>query len=217
MGNKMIGLFNQFAIRGVFLLDFFPALRLLILAIINYYVRASRIRGLICWLLSVLISEVKTLLVNKASFILKIVYMLLFVYIVYCNVVGLLRYTFTVTSLIWMTLALRLVGWIRGCIIGYLNNPRNNLLHITPVSTPPLLMSFMVLIEGVRNLIRPVTLRIRLAANLVSGHIILSLVSQQLVGRLLILPLLFILEMIVRIIQAYVFTILSVLYFEEYN
>lgn len=213
----MIGLFNQFAIRRVFMFDFSPILGLLILVIINYYVRASRIRRLLYWLLSILTAEVKTLLANKASFILKIVFMLLFVYIVYCNIVGLLRYTFTITSIIWITLTLRLVGWIRGCIIGYLNNLNNNLLHITPTSTPPLLMSFMVLIERVRNLIRPVTLRIRLAANLVSGHIILSLVSQQLIGRLLILPLLFILEAIVRIIQAYVFTMLSVLYFEEYN
>ena len=84
-------------------------------------------------------------------------------------------------------------------------------------------MPFMVLIELVRSLIRPVTLSVRLAANIVAGHLLLALLRNQasplnppitMIVGLGLLPLLF-LERAVALVQSYVFRILSTLYLRE--
>jgi F-type H+-transporting ATPase subunit a len=81
----------------------------------------------------------------------------------------------------------------------------------------------MVIIETVRNVIRPGTLSIRLAANIVAGHLLLTLLGSQgpaargliILGLIISLVLLLCLELAVACIQAYVFTILSSLYLNE--
>lgn len=103
-------------------------------------------------------------------------------------------------------------------IINYLNNL---LTHLTPQGTPALLIPFIVIIESISLIIRPITLSIRLTANIIAGHLLLSLLgsSGQLISRIILINiilfsqiLLFILEISVSIIQAYVFSILSTLY-----
>merc|ERR1712074_196968 len=100
----------------------------------------------------------------------------------------------------------------------------NNLLaHLVPVGTPRFLIPVIVIIETVRNIIRPLTLSIRLAANIVAGHLLLTLFGSQ--GPLLSLFnlslliiglfILLLLEVAVACIQSYVFTILSSLYLNE--
>ena len=93
--------------------------------------------------------------------------------------------------------------------------------HLVPLGSPLGLAPFIVLIESVRLFIRPITLRVRLMANIVSGHLILSLLSRGLVvvssllgGRLAMLSLLG-LELAVAIIQGYVFRTLLCLYWSE--
>ena len=81
----------------------------------------------------------------------------------------------------------------------------------------------MVIIETVRNVIRPGTLSIRLAANIVAGHLLLTLLGSQgpavrgliILGLIVSLVLLLCLELAVACIQAYVFTILRSLYLNE--
>jgi len=80
----------------------------------------------------------------------------------------------------------------------------------------------MVLIELLRGLIRPITLSVRLAANIVAGHLLLTLIRGQAISPLVVvvilsLGLMFLLEMGVRVIQAYVFRVLGVLYHSEIN
>jgi len=92
-----------------------------------------------------------------------------------------------------------------------------------PSGTPAFLMPIIVVIETVRNLIRPATLAIRLAANIVAGHLLLTLLGSQgsaisafyLSFLLCGLILLLFLEMAVACIQSYVFTVLSSLYLSE--
>merc|ERR1711963_759922 len=100
----------------------------------------------------------------------------------------------------------------------------NNLLaHLVPLGTPSFLIPIIVIIETVRNVIRPITLSIRLAANMVAGHLLLTLLGSQgpsssslvLVILLVSLVLLLILEVAVACIQSYVFTILRSLYLNE--
>merc|ERR1712218_184157 len=100
----------------------------------------------------------------------------------------------------------------------------NNLLaHLVPLGTPSFLIPIIVVIETVRNIIRPITLSIRLAANMVAGHLLLTLLGSQgpnislIMIRILLvrLILLLMLEVAVACIQSYVFTILSSLYLNE--
>lgn len=93
---------------------------------------------------------------------------------------------------------------------------------MVPAGTPGALAPFMVLIELLRGLIRPITLSVRLAANIVAGHLLLTLIRGQAISPLVVvvilsLGLMFLLEMGVRVIQAYVFRVLGVLYHSEIN
>jgi len=92
-----------------------------------------------------------------------------------------------------------------------------------PQGTPTLLIIFIVFIETISNIIRPLTLSVRLAANIIAGHLLLTLLGNQgVVLPLYLLPfllltqlLLITLESAVAIIQAYVFVILTTLYIRE--
>merc|ERR1712050_336847 len=95
--------------------------------------------------------------------------------------------------------------------------------HLVPQGTPGLLIPFIVLIETIRNVIRPGTLAVRLAANIIAGHLLLTLLESRAGGLpltiLVILIgaqiLLLILESAVAIIQSYVFAVLRTLYASE--
>jgi F-type H+-transporting ATPase subunit a len=92
-----------------------------------------------------------------------------------------------------------------------------------PQGTPNVLIPFIILIESIRNIIRPITLTIRLTANIIAGHLLITLLSRLgvkliniLIPLLLFIQLiLLILESAVAIIQSYVFAILVTLYFRE--
>lgn len=85
---------------------------------------------------------------------------------------------------------------------------------MVPLGTPVPLMPFMVVIEIVRNIIRPLTLSIRLVANMVAGHLLLGLFGASSLAFPATL-ILCALEFAVAIIQAYVFRVLSTLYLAE--
>jgi F-type H+-transporting ATPase subunit a len=97
------------------------------------------------------------------------------------------------------------------------------LAHLVPQGTPPALMPFMVCIETISNIIRPGTLAVRLAANIIAGHLLITLLgnqgpsaSQITLALLLITQLLLLtLETAVAVIQSYVFAILRTLYSSE--
>merc|ERR550539_240687 len=132
---------------------------------------------------------------------------------------GLAPYIFTSSSHISFTLTLAMPIRL-GRIVFSIKNQYNNLFaHLVPRGTPVALMPVIVIIETVRNVIRPGTLSIRLAANIVAGHLLLTLLGSQgpnVVGiTIFILILLLCLELAVACIQAYVFTILRSLYLNE--
>jgi F-type H+-transporting ATPase subunit a len=95
--------------------------------------------------------------------------------------------------------------------------------HLTPQGTPFILILFIVLIETIRLIIRPITLAIRLTANIIAGHLLISLMgssgqSLRIIALSIMLRiqiLLIILEIAVAFIQSYVFTILRTLYRSE--
>ena len=92
---------------------------------------------------------------------------------------------------------------------------------MVPIGTPQVLMPLIVLVESIRISIRPITLAVRLTANIVAGHLLLGLIGDSLRFSISIFPLLVpqtllvVIELAVAIIQAYVFVILLTLYSKE--
>lgn len=151
------------------------------------------------------------------------IFISLFSLILFNNFLGLFPYIFTRTSHITITLSLAIPLWLGFIIFGWLNNTKHIFIHLIPQGTPTVLIPFIVLIETIRNIIRPGTLAIRLSANIIAGHLLLTLLgntgnslSTFLISFLIITQLLLLtLESAVAIIQAYVFTILRTLYSRE--
>nr|AII19565.1 ATP synthase F0 subunit 6 [Octomeris sp. BKKC-2014] len=152
-----------------------------------------------------------------------IMFNVLFMFILINNIFGLMPYTFTSTAHIAMTLSMALTIWLIFMIFGWINNTKHMFAHLVPLGTPIILMPFMVLIETISNVIRPITLSVRLAANLTAGHLLLILLGESMVNSKLIIIVtvtmaqfaLMTLEAAVAIIQAYVFATLSTLYASE--
>nr|QRW36401.1 ATP synthase F0 subunit 6 [Sanfilippodytes adelardi] len=171
----------------------------------------------------ILHKEFKTLLGNfnhKGS---TFIFISLFSLILFNNFMGLFPYIYTSSSHMSMTLTLALPLWFSFILFGWINHTQHMFAHLVPQGTPPVLMPFMVCIETISNLIRPGTLAVRLAANMIAGHLLLTLLGNTgpMMNSIMISLLIFIqlllltLEFAVSIIQSYVFAILSTLYSSE--
>ena len=145
----------------------------------------------------------------------------LFSFVLILNFNGLIPYVFTPTSHLVLPICLAVVLWLSSYRFGWAINTEVSLAHLVPVGTPAALMPFIVLIETVRALIRPLTLSVRLMANMVAGHLLLRLAGGRVDGFISFLPLfisqtaLIGLEIAVAGIQAYVFIVLVSLYAKE--
>nr|ASY98654.1 ATP synthase F0 subunit 6 [Otomantis sp. JZ-2017] len=185
-------------------------------------------RSIILWNLIIkkLHEEFKLLIgkkkINKGS---TFIFISIFSIILYNNFMGLFPYIFTSTSHMVMTLSLALPMWLSFMFFGWINNTNYMFAHLVPQGTPGMLMPFMVCIETISNIIRPGTLAIRLAANMIAGHLLMTLLGNTGSTMMLsLLPmliftqiLLLTLESAVAIIQSYVFAVLSTLYSSEVN
>lgn len=147
----------------------------------------------------------------------------LFIFILINNIFGLIPYTFTRTAHIAITLSIALTIWLIFILYGWINNTNHIFAHLVPLGTPIVLIPFIVLIESIRNIIRPITLSVRLAANLTAGHLLLILLGESIVNNRILIIItvtaaqfaLMTLEAAVAVIQAYVFATLSTLYASE--
>jgi len=185
-----------------------------------YWLAPTRRSSIIINITKTLRKEFKILSNTKGLTTLVLPLLLL---IIINNSLGLLPYVFTRTSHIAITFTLALPIWLSFIIYGWINHTNHIFTHLVPQGTPGPLIIFIVLIETVRNVIRPGTLAIRLAANIIAGHLLLTLLGNQgprialtLISGLVITQiLLLILESAVALIQSYVFVVLSVLYSSE--
>nr|YP_010534159.1 ATP synthase F0 subunit 6 [Endelus continentalis]UXX50475.1 ATP synthase F0 subunit 6 [Endelus continentalis] len=179
-------------------------------------------RKLLIWtkLCKFMHKELKIINQSKGT---TLIFITMFLIIMFNNSFGLFPYIFTSTSHLVMTLALALPMWVGFMMYGWMNNTMKMLAHTVPNGTPPILMPFMVCIESISNIIRPGTLAIRLSANMISGHLLLtllgntgSLMNNYTLNLLIIIQLLLlILESAVALIQSYVFAVLTTLYSSE--
>nr|AQM40010.1 ATP synthase F0 subunit 6 [Tettigonia chinensis] len=190
-----------------------------------YWLIPSRISYSWYSLIYTLHSEFKTLIGPSGKQGSTFIFISLFSLILFNNFLGLFPYIFTSSSHLTLTLALALPLWFSFMLYGWINHSTHMFAHMVPQGTPPILMPFMVCIETISNIIRPGTLAVRLAANMIAGHLLLtllgntgpSLLSTTLILLLIAQTLLMILESAVAIIQSYVFAILATLYSSEVN
>nr|WGW17503.1 ATP synthase F0 subunit 6 [Protohermes walkeri] len=190
-----------------------------------YWLLPTRFNMMWFNILNTLHNEFKTLLGTTGHSGSTFIFISLFSLILFNNFLGLFPYIFTSTSHLTMTLSLALPLWLSFMIYGWINHTQHMFAHLVPQGTPPILMPFMVCIETISNIIRPGTLAVRLAANMIAGHLLLTLLgntgnscpSNLLFILIFTQILLLMLESAVAIIQSYVFTILSTLYSSEVN
>nr|YP_006883035.1 ATP synthase F0 subunit 6 [Acleris fimbriana]ADU58118.1 ATP synthase F0 subunit 6 [Acleris fimbriana]UDU84869.1 ATP synthase F0 subunit 6 [Acleris fimbriana] len=184
-------------------------------------------RFFILWniILMKLHNEFKTLLGNNGFNGSTFIFISMFSFILFNNFLGLFPYIFTSTSHLTLSLSISLPLWLSFMLYGWINNSQHMFAHMIPQGTPNILMPFMVLIETISNIIRPGTLAVRLTANMIAGHLLMTLLSSTgtsmsyylIIFLIFIQILLMILESAVAVIQSYVISILSNLYASEVN
>jgi len=147
----------------------------------------------------------------------------LFMFVLFCNMLGMTPYSFTVTSHIIVTFALAAVVFIGVTVIGFIKHGLGFLKFFVPSGVPVALLPLLVVIEVISYLTRPISLSVRLFANMMAGHTMLKVFGAFVVGLGLIggwAPLAFMvaftgLEILVAFLQAYVFAILTCIYLND--
>nr|UPL66041.1 ATPase subunit 6 [Arbanatus sp.] len=162
------------------------------------------------------------MLINKKSPI-TLIFFSLFFFLLINNSLGLLPYIYTSSSQLIFSLSMALPMWFAFMLFGWIKNTTFMLAHLVPAGTPALLMPFMVCIETISNLIRPGSLAVRLTANMIAGHLLMTLLGNNTLSvNSMIVPLIMMVQLglmwfeaAVAIIQSYVFTVLGTLYSSE--
>nr|WRO44719.1 ATP synthase F0 subunit 6 [Cyrebion subrufolineatus] len=224
MMSNLFSSFDPSSSMGLSLNWMSTILSILVLPTI-FWLIPSRFSMLWNKILLTLNKEFKILLNLKSNKGSTLIFISLFTIILINNLTSLFPYVFSSTSHMTFNLSLALPMWLSFMLFGWMNNYIHMFAHLVPQGTPPALMPFMVCIETTSNIIRPLTLAIRLTANIMAGHLLLTLLGNSgskislLILSILIISqlMLFVLESAVAMIQAYVFSILSTLYSSEVN
>jgi F-type H+-transporting ATPase subunit a len=147
----------------------------------------------------------------------------LFMFVLFCNMFGMIPYSFTVTSHVIVTFILASFIFIGVTIIGFMKHGLGYLKLFVPSGVPAVLLPLIIVIEVISYLSRPVSLSVRLFANMMAGHTMMKVfggfvISLGIVGGWL--PLSFSvaltgLEILVAFLQAYVFAILTCIYLND--
>nr|QYK91402.1 ATP synthase F0 subunit 6 [Haemadipsa tianmushana] len=157
-----------------------------------------------------------------------ILLMTLFLLIISINISGLISFSFSLSSHLFYTLLMSFPLWSSIIISSFINKKKQFIAHLLPDGAPEWLNPFLIIIETVSILVRPMTLAFRLAANMTAGHVVLSLMNLYLsllmnkfnMSNLLLMVvssfyLLF--EFMICMIQAYIFCLLLTLYCDDHT
>lgn len=204
-------------------LNWLSLILLIIIIPIKFWTLKNNINFIYNKIIFLLFNEFKVIINNKKNNNFNLFFISLFIFIIINNFIGLFPYIFTRTSHLSINLTLSFPLWIRIILFGWINKINHIFTHLVPQGTPNILIPFIVIIESIRNVIRPITLTVRLTANIIAGHLLLTLLGN--IGpklNILIIPILIIIQTIllilesaVSIIQAYVFAVLITLYSRE--
>nr|YP_003204737.1 ATP synthase F0 subunit 6 [Fusiturris similis]ACF04844.1 ATP synthase F0 subunit 6 [Fusiturris similis] len=152
----------------------------------------------------------------------------LFLFLILMNLSGLMPYVFSPTSHLAVSLSLGLPLWLSLIVSAIFFNPSSVVAGLLPMGAPAPLNPFLVIIETVSIMVRPITLSVRLTANMSAGHIVLTLIGNYLTASLfmssvLSMALLLMIQVLytvfefgIALIQAYIFCLLITLYSDEH-
>lgn len=146
----------------------------------------------------------------------------LFTFILSLNLLGMMPYGFTVTSHIIVTFAIAASVFVLVTLTGFIKHGFHFMSLFLPKGTPLWLSPILFVIELLSFLSRPISLSIRLAGNMLAGHVLLKVLASFVVmmgiGGILPIPFMMIMvgfEIFVAILQAYIFTILTCVYLND--
>nr|YP_009706666.1 ATP synthase F0 subunit 6 [Aphaena amabilis]QEP09166.1 ATP synthase F0 subunit 6 [Aphaena amabilis] len=182
-----------------------------------FWTKKSRMNMLMKMMEKKLMNEFKSMTHHKDILIMT---MSMFLFIMTNNMMGLIPYIFTSTSHISISLSIALPSWMMIMMYGWMNFTNEMFKHLLPKGTPTAISPMMILIETTGNLIRPISLSVRLTANMIAGHLLMTLLGNTSSIKLImmIMPIQMILMMFetaISMIQAYVFSTLITLYSSE--
>nr|ADM67892.1 ATP synthase F0 subunit 6 [Caligus rogercresseyi] len=214
----MNSLFSSFDANGM-LNWVVPLLGPVLMICPSYWVVKGNLNQFLHSLISAVYSDIKILFSEGGGF----VFISLFTSVFMMNFLGLFPYIFTSTSHICISLGLGLPLWLGSQLVFWIFHSEAGFSHLVPEGSPSGLIPLLVLIELISNLIRPLTLSVRLMANMVAGHLLLSLIGggASLDSLMIVMLVLFglfmmlMLELGVSLIQSYVFMLLSALYVKD--
>ena len=170
-----------------------------------------------------IIDMIRTSVGNEGSKFFPLIFSL-FMFILLCNILGMTPYSFTVTSHIIITFSLSMIAFLTITVFAISRNGFKGFFQMFLPSGVPLIMAPMIfLIEFFSYLIRPITLSVRLFANIVAGHVLLKVVAGFIISLGLIFgiaPMIFAImmtgfELFVAILQSYIFAVLVCAYFGD--
>ncbi len=147
----------------------------------------------------------------------------LFMFVLFSNLAGMLPYAFTTTSHIIVTFALAITVFLGVTVIGLVRHGWHFFSYFVPDGVPPLALILIVPIEIISYLSRPISLSVRLFANMTAGHTMMKVfagfvVSLGFLGGWLPLGIEVLMigfEFLVAFLQAYVFTVLTCIYLHD--
>lgn len=212
----MIRLFSSFDLF-YFSNNFLSLLWIITILFSPIYINSSMYNFLIAAFknLSEFFFSLKSKSFNKFS---NLLFISIFFFLVTINFFSVFSYNFPLTSQVRVVLIFSLGAWLIIVAFGIFTSINTFLYHFVPEGTPLPLTFVLFLIELVRNLIRPLTLIVRLVANILAGHLLIILLSQLVFIFPLGFPLYILLnlvEIFVSLIQSYIFSTILVLYFSE--
>nr|QUI77262.1 ATP synthase F0 subunit 6 [Mitjaevia shibingensis] len=215
----MTNLFSVFdPCTGMISLNWISTLIFFLILPYKFWLLPNKISLLFLMMLKSLQKEISMLMPYKGM---SLMMLTLFVFILVNNLMGLLPYVFTSSSHLIYSLSMALPLWLSMMMYGWFNKYNSMFSHLVPNGTPPILMPFMVLIETISNIIRPGSLSVRLTANMIAGHLLMSLLGNNTSSMILMVSFMFVyiglmmFEFAVAMIQSYVFMTLSTLYSSE--
>ena len=154
---------------------------------------------------------------NHVGFIISI-----FLFILVGNLLGMIPGSFTVTSHLSVTLAMAFITFIYVNVIAFKTHGLHFFTLFLPAGTPLWMAPLMIIIEIFAYLVRPFSLAVRLAANMIAGHTMLKVIAGLVLKNwfIAIFPFAFVIvltgfEVFVAILQAYIFTVLSCVYLND--
>ena len=146
----------------------------------------------------------------------------LFMFVLLGNLLGMVPYSFTFTSHIVVTFAMAIMIFIGVTVLGFVRHGMHFFSFFAPPGTPVVMLPLLVPIEIISYLSRPISLSVRLFANMLAGHTLIKVIAGfiALLGVAGVLPFALVvaltgLEILIAFLQAYVFAILPCLYIND--